>query len=261
MSSPVETLWMKPEGRRQGEDLISLSRNLSNAVEALSFSPPVAFVYNPLTYARAPHETYLKRYGSGSKRVLLLGMNPGPWGMVQTGIPFGDVVTVRDWLKIFDEIEAPEAEHEKRPIQGLDCGRVEVSGRRLWSWVEDTFASPEAFFADFLVINYCPLAFLESTGRNRTPDRLPAGEKAALLEVCDQNLRRIVDLLHPELLIGIGRFARLRAEKAIGNHGPAIGEILHPSPASPAANRGWRERAVAQLEELGIVLPPRTRSA
>jgi single-strand selective monofunctional uracil DNA glycosylase len=121
--------------------------------------------------------------------------------------------------------------------------------------VQDTFATPERFFAEYLVINYCPLVFLEASGRNRTPDRLPAAEREPLLEACDQALRRTIDVLQPELLIGVGRFARLRAEQATGGAGPRIGEILHPSPASPAANRGWRQRAVEQLVGLGLELP------
>jgi len=28
--------------------------------------------------------------------------------------------------------------------------------------------------------------------------------------------------------------------------------VLHPSPASPAANRGWGEAATRQLVELGV---------
>ena len=34
-----------------------------------------------------------------------------------------------------------------------------------------------------------------------------------------------------------------------------VGRILHPSPASPAANRGWAAQATHQLRELGIAVP------
>ncbi len=34
-----------------------------------------------------------------------------------------------------------------------------------------------------------------------------------------------------------------------------IGRILHPSPASPAANRGWAEVATSQLKALGVEVP------
>ena len=35
-----------------------------------------------------------------AKRVVFLGMNPGPFGMAQVGVPFGEVAAVRDWLRI-----------------------------------------------------------------------------------------------------------------------------------------------------------------
>ena len=71
--------------------LARISRALARDVQTLDFSGPVTHVYNPLEYARAPHEAYLERWGRGPKRVVLLGMNPGPFGMAQTGVPFGDV--------------------------------------------------------------------------------------------------------------------------------------------------------------------------
>ena len=238
-------------------DLLEISRDLAARVDGLTFSAPVARVYNPLDYARAGHEAYLHRFGSGRKEVLLLGMNPGPFGMAQTGIPFGDVVTVRDWLAIDEPVGRPIAEHPKRPVLGLACPRVEVSGQRLWGWARSRFSTPEAFFARFLVVNYCPLLFLEASGRNLTPDKLAAAERAPLLEACDGALRDVVRTLAPAWVIGVGRFARTRAEAALAHLDVRIGEVLHPSPASPAANRGWAEQAEAQLGALGIPLPER----
>src|SRR5690606_1352475 len=105
----------------------------------LRFRDPVEYVYNPLEYARRPHEAYLKRYGTGPKEVLLLGMNPGPFGMAQTGVPFGEVAHVREWLGIEDGVDRPAVEHPKRPVLGFDCKRAEVSGARLWGWARDRF--------------------------------------------------------------------------------------------------------------------------
>ena len=170
--------------------LVRIDRKLSKEVSALSFAEPVCHVYNPLDYARGPHEAFLKRYGEGPKEVLLLGMNPGPWGMAQTGVPFGDVGLVRDWLGITGKVSRPDGEHPKRRVEGFDCGRSEVSGSRLWGWARERFETPERFFARFFVINYCPLAFLEASGRNRTPDKLPKAEREALLgAVLDHRLR------------------------------------------------------------------------
>ena len=215
-------------------------------------------IYNPLDYAREPHETYLSRFGSGQRDILMLGMNPGPFGMAQTGVPFGDVGMVRDWMGIEGPVSKPDPEHPKRPVQGFDCPRSEVSGTRLWGWARSRFGSPAAFFARFFVANYCPLVFMENSGRNRTPDKLPAAEREALYAVCDDALRKTVEAMQPWLVVGVGAFAKQRARIALEGLGCEIGSILHPSPASPAANRGWAETVERQLrEELGVTLPER----
>lgn len=232
-----------------------IAAELRDRVSGLRFGAPVSHVYNPLDYARRPHTQYLRRYGKGPKRVLLLGMNPGPWGMAQTGVPFGEVAAVRDWLGIDIEVSRPSDEHPKRLVLGSACERSEVSGRRLWGWAADTFGSPSRFFETFFVGNYCPLQFLEAGGRNLTPDKLSAVERKPLYEACDRALKRTVEVLEPALVVGIGAFAEKRARIVLGDDGPAIGRILHPSPASPAANRGWAEAATQQLQELGVELP------
>ncbi|MEM9192186.1 MAG: uracil-DNA glycosylase family protein [Myxococcota bacterium] len=232
--------------------LASISRELSDAVDALSFAPPVTHVYNPLTYARTSHERFLETYGSGAKEALFLGMNPGPFGMAQTGVPFGDVGFVRDWMKIDAEVARPSDEHPKRPIQGFECARSEVSGSRLWGWAKERFTTPDAFFARFFVTNYCPLVFMEESGRNRVPEKLPKAERTALYEVCDAALRKTVLELQPPMLIGVGKFAADRAKVALEGIEVSIAWILHPSPASPRANRGWAPQAEKELKALGI---------
>src|SRR6185369_4193405 len=151
-------------------DLETSAKDLCRALKGLRFGAPVTHVYNPLTYAWAAHREYLRRYGRGSKRVLFFGMNPGPFGMAQTGVPFGEVAAVRDWLKIDAPIGRPEVEHPKRPVHGFACKRSEVSGKRLWGLFAERFGTPEAFFAEHFVANYCPLVFCETSGCNRTPD-------------------------------------------------------------------------------------------
>jgi single-strand selective monofunctional uracil DNA glycosylase len=218
----------------------------------LNFSDPVTHVYNPLEYASRPHELYLERFGGAPKEVVLVGMNPGPFGMAQTGVPFGDVGFVRDWMGIEASVGSPVEEHPKRPVTGFACTRSEVSGSRVWGWARDRFGEPEAFFARFFVVNYCPLVFLEASGRNRTPDKLPAEERRALQEVCDRTLRAAIEVLQPERIVGIGVWATKRAREALGDQSAPIGTVLHPSPASPKANRGWAPQAESDLRALGI---------
>ena len=201
-------------------------------------------VYNPLDYAWNLHAQYLS-LAKARPWALLLGMNPGPWGMAQTGVPFGEIAHVRDFLGVDGTVEQPAQLHPKRPIEGMACARSEVSGRRVWTWAQETFGTSDAFFERFFVWNWCPLAFMEEGGRNRTPDKLPADERAMIEGPCDAALRAVVEVLQPELVIGVGGFARKRAVLALPDM--RVEQMLHPSPASPAANRGWAPQVVTQL--------------
>lgn len=218
----------------------------------MAFSPPVSHIYNPLDYAWAPHRAYLGRFGTGARPVVLVGMNPGPFGMVQTGVPFGDVGWVRDWMGIEAPVGRPDPEHPKRPVEGFACTRGEVSGRRLWGWAHNRFGAAADFFERFFVLNYCPLAFMEESGRNRTPDKLPKAEREALFTVCDRSLARAVAVLRPHFLLGIGRFAEKRIRAACPDTGAVVGAVPHPSPASPKANQGWEAIMEEALEDLGV---------
>lgn len=233
-------------------ELITAAQRLSKAVDRLKFSAPVTHVYNPLAYAWAGHELYLQKFGDGPKRIVFLGMNPGPFGMVQTGVPFGEINAVRNWLGIECAIAKPKVEHPKRPITGFACSRSEISGQRLWGLFAERFGKADDFFAEHIVLNYCPLAFVEETGRNRTPDKLPASEQEKLFNACDEHLSAAIKALQPEWVIGIGNFALKRAEHVLVNRSIKLGSILHPSPASPAANRDWSAVVRRQLQELGV---------
>lgn len=232
--------------------VIAAARELSDSVGLLKFRPPVACVYNPLDYAWTAHESYLRQFAASRKRVVFLGMNPGPFGMAQTGVPFGEVAAVRDWIGVQEMVTQPKRVHPKRPIEGFNCARSEVSGRRLWGLFAERFGTAEQFFKDHFVANYCPLAFMDEGGRNLTPDKFPASEAEPLHAACDANLKALVRALKPEWLIGVGDFAEKRARLALGETDVKFGRILHPSPASPAANRGWSAAATRQLQVLGI---------
>jgi single-strand selective monofunctional uracil DNA glycosylase len=218
----------------------------------MTFAPPVAVVYNPLDYAWESYSLYLEKYGNSKKKVVFLGMNPGPWGMAQTGVPFGEIHAVRDWLGIETPVGKPDNEHAKRPVEGFACSRSEVSGQRLWGLFKERFGTAELFFYTHFVANYCPLIFLEASGRNRTPDKLKVEERQTLFTACDRHLQKVVQTLEPEWLIGVGRFTEQRASTALQGMNVRVGNILHPSPANPAANRDWAGTAIKQLMELNI---------
>ena len=234
---------------------IAISRWLVRQVDGLRFGRPTACVYNPLVYARRPHEAYLRTYAGKGVDAILVGMNPGPWGMAQTGVPFGEVGLVREFLAIDERVDPPAVEHPKRPVKGFACTRSEVSGRRFWGWAQGRYQTPQRFAQAFLVTNYCPLVFMEESGRNRTPDKLPSREREPLFAACDEALRRLVAWCAPRLVIGVGAFAAAQARAALGDTAPPVGTILHPSPASPAANRGWAGQAERQLRAMGIRVP------
>lgn len=238
---------------RVSDALIAASRTLAERLRPLSFST-ASHVYLPLDYAREPHELYLSRFGGGKKRVVFLGMNPGPFGMAQTGVPFGEIAAVRDWMGISAPVGKPAAEHPKRPVQGFDCPKSEVSGRRLWGLFSERFPVAGDFFRDHFVLNYCPLVWMSPTGANLTPDKLPAGEMEPVESACLDHLATAIELLDPQYLIGVGAYAEERLKAAAERTGSTatLGRVLHPSPASPAANRGWAEAATKQLLAQGV---------
>jgi single-strand selective monofunctional uracil DNA glycosylase len=236
--------------------LIRAAERLNRCLAELSFRDPVAYIYNPLEYAFNAYRRYLERFaGDGGKRVLLLGMNPGPWGMAQTGVPFGEIKAVRSWMGIEEEIGHPATEHPRRPVLGFATTRSEVSGRRLWGLIRERFGTAEGFFQEHFVGNYCPLLFLDSGGKNITPDKLRSRDRESLYRCCDEHLRTTIRILDPQWLIGIGRFTERRLRAVNGEpdgERRRVAAILHPSPASPAANRDWAGRIAGRLESLGI---------
>lgn len=241
-------------------ELLDAARDLVAELRRTKFAAPVNCVYNPLEYAWERYEEYLLRYARAGVPTIMLGMNPGPFGMAQTGVPFGDVAMVRDWLGIHGPVGKPPCEHPKRPVTGYDCHRSEVSGQRVWGWARERYGRPQAFFEKFFIANYCPLCFMEDSGRNRTPDKLAPAEREALYGACNRHLRRTVEYLKPRHVVGIGQFAATRAREALEGLSVETGgsihvdQILHPSPASPLANAGWAAQAEKQLQEMGIQL-------
>lgn len=232
-------------------DLVTLAKELHKRTKDLAFGKTVSHVYAPLGYAWPVAREYLERFGEGPKEVVLLGMNPGPFGMAQTGVPFGEVAIVRDWMKLDGKVGKPEREHPKRPVLGLASTRSEVSGKRLWGGFRARHPDPATFFARGFVLNYCPLLFLSESGANLTPDKLPAKEREALDAACLDHLRGAIEILAPKVAVGVGVYAAKKIESlAIANLRTAT--MPHPSPASPTANKGWDRIARTALENAGV---------
>lgn len=235
--------------------LRKITDDLVADLAGLTFGPPTAYIYNPLVYARPSWDLYCEKYGQGRPEALLWGMNPGPFGMSQSGVPFGEVSFARDWLGIEAHVGKPPKEHPKRPIDGFACTRSEVSGARLWGWAKDAYGTPEAFFARFFVANFCPLVFMEESGRNRVPEKLPKEEREPMFAACDRAMLRTIQHFEPRFVIGVGKFAEDRLRSVLDGTGinVIIGRVPHPSPASPLANAGWSNLMTKALADLGLL--------
>lgn len=229
------------------ERMIETSSKLRDDVEKFADSlvkeGSVDAVYNPLAYAWEPHRAYLELASGGGAKTLLLGMNPGPHGMGQMGIPFAATSVVRELLKITNlEVGQPRKPHPKRPISGLDWPKEEVSGTRLWGLLANEYGSAESIFKSVFLLNHCPLMlFSGERATNITPDKITGPTTKALLERCDEHLREVVDIMQIERVIGVGRYSEKRALNALSGIDISVTTCWHPSPASPLANRNKGE--------------------
>lgn len=235
--------------------LVARTRAFALETQSITFSFE-GYIYNPLDYAWQVHELYLRQYVHHEPDLFFLGMNPGPFGMAQTGVPFGEIEAVEQWMHLSGSIGKPKREHPARPVLGFSTTRSEVSGKRLWSLMQERFGSADAFFSCNAVMNYCPLVFMDGgkTGKNVVPEKLPKEERNQLDRVCDSYLDDIVNLVEPRALVGVGVFARKRLESCARrlHLDIPVTSILHPSPGNPQANNGWDRKVTAQLREAGL---------
>ena len=228
--------------------VIESAKKLSLFCDSLSKSilkqKHISHVTNPLNYAWEYHESYLAQYSALGATTLLLGMNPGPYGMAQCGVPFGATHIARDFLNITGEFTEPTGRHPKRPIEGLDFERQEISGTRMWGLLKQIWGTPENIHKNVFLVNHCPLLLLGDSGKNITPDKISGLAAKQLLKACDEHLRNVVIEMGITTVIGIGKYAEKRALLALDGLGINITTCWHPSPASPLANRNdgadWR---------------------
>lgn len=240
-----------------GNALLRTQRVLCENLQGLTFNEPVAHVYSPAVYAFQTYKEFIRKYCTSEKKVLFVGINPGPWGMVQSGVPFGERAFVRDWLEIQGLILKPAWEHPKRPILGLECTRSEVSGKKLWTLIKSLSGRPENFFQHCFLHNICPLSFLSKTGSNITPpDILPAEKRNQLNQICDASLTEVIRILKVEIVVAIGRYVETRVKNIIKNGNLPefrVECLAHPSPLNRKAGNRWAEIAEEQLREFGVL--------
>ena len=203
--------------------------------------------YNPLNYAWDVHEEYLRRMGGSGAKTVVLGMNPGPHGMGQMGIPFAATSVVRDLLGITNiSVKQPDNPDDRRPVIGLEYHKEEVSGTRLWGLLKDQYGDAQTIASRVFLVNHCPLMlFSGPRAANITPDKVGGSTAKALLGRCDEHLVEVVSVLGANRVIGVGKFAESRARAALAEKSIEVIGCWHPSPASPLANRNggadWRE--------------------
>ena len=191
-------------------------------------------VVNPLDYAWDNYECFIRLYVREGQKILFLGMNPGPYGMMQTGVPFGEVEAVRNYLSIDGKVGVPRENPPLKPVAGMDVRQHEVSGKKFWGMAA-SYGSAASFFSAAAVLSFCPLAFIDGR-RNVTPDELPADDRRTIDSICGRYLLSILDILCPEITVALGRYA----EKRLRNAGAERIEYFpHPSPRSPSSMKFW----------------------
>lgn len=191
-------------------------------------------VCDPLVYAWDNYEAFIRLSARAGQKVLFLGMNPGPYGMMQTGVPFGDVMMVRDYLGISGDIDMPAAQPENKPIVGMKTTKREASGMKFWGMAA-SYGDPESFFSAAAVLTYCPLVFIDGK-RNVTPSELPRSDRRTIDSICQGYLERMMDILRPRKAIALGHYAEERLRKA-GIDDPVY--FPHPSPRNPSSSAFW----------------------
>ena len=197
------------------------------------------------------HEQYLKRFGEGRKRVVFLGMNPGPFGMVQVGVPFGEVNAVRDWMQISAPVAPPKTPNPSRPVEGFTCQRSEVRVSACGRFFAERYPHAQDFCRP-LCAELLPAGVLRSRAQRDTRQAPEERNRTALCRLrC--TFRRASTRWRRNGWSASASLPDAGASSAC----PFVpaGEDrhrAHPSPAGPIANRGWAPQAAAQLTALGI---------
>ncbi|KAH8407992.1 hypothetical protein KR222_008243 [Zaprionus bogoriensis] len=227
---------------------------LNVELRALEQPASIFCTYNPVEYASELHCAYLRRYLRGRRRVMFVGMNPGPNGMGQTGVPFGNVRSVRDMMQLTGAVQQPPVVHSKRSVQGLQCRIEEPSGVRLWELFERLAGgSLDTFFEQCFVYNFCPLAFFDEAGHNITPSELKGPYKQRIRDLCLHSLDKQLNLVEPQIIIAVGDYVHTALKRsAYCGESVLVLRLPHPSPRA-LNNTNWAEKAQTFLEQHSII--------
>lgn len=229
------------------DTLLGFSKTLVQSLQKIDigqFTNDI-IMYNVLDYAWDAWEQYITQYAKGTAHTLVLGINPGPHGMVQTGIPFGNISTVQHYLNIQPNIQHDKiSPHPRRPVLGLTYTREEPSGKLLWGTIQEMYPNPNDFFSDFFVLNYCPLAFFSNDEKasNLTPDKLPKIYQSHIEILCSKHLAQYLVGFQITRILAVGKYTQQIAGKVLEGGGLDIlmpkqkievQYLTHPSPLNP----------------------------
>jgi single-strand selective monofunctional uracil DNA glycosylase len=228
-------------------------------------------IWNPGLYAASWHALFRKEYPASAGCILVFGLNPGPYGMAQTGIPFTDLKRLREHLPRL----AKGLERRGCSLAGVGLAprslrpylsrTFESSAVRVYRFLSRGWGSAEDGWRSVVVANPCSLLFMDAAGENRTPADLVGavsrrtGSLVAarrLRERCNA-LRRLaareaVRVLSPRGVVLLGKDAQRAMQTGIA---PLLGpdSILgweHPARAVPdrwamglleeIKRRGWK---------------------
>ncbi|KAF7991960.1 hypothetical protein HCN44_010761 [Aphidius gifuensis] len=227
-------------------NLLNIELNLSINLDKLNYNNPIDYIYCPIIYAKTVHFNYLNKYCRDKKNIMILGMNPGPWGMSQTGVPFGEINIVIDWLKINGHIDKPKRQHEQRQVDGFSCKRSEISGRKFWSLFKKLSNNPDTFFRHCFLRNFFKPTIIIII--------IAGPEQKKLQEFCDQALIEVIKILDVKVIIGVGRFSEQRAKKVVktAKLSTKVLWMIHPSPRA-TIGKNWQNLTLDFLKKENLI--------
>jgi single-strand selective monofunctional uracil DNA glycosylase len=222
-------------------------------------------VLDPSRYGERWHAPFRRLYPPRARPLLVFGLNPGPYGMAQTGIPFTDLKRLAQGLPRLAAELARSGERLSLPglapssLQPFLTRTFESSSVRVHRFLRLAHGSAERAFREVVFVNPCPLLFIDrALGENRTPADLPRALRAGVDEARVEVVSVAVARLRARGAIVLGRDAAaalsvpLRAR--LGER--AVVEWEHPARAVPDI---WARGLLAALRRRGLLASSRRR--